>query len=156
MRVHLSESKVFLFLGLVLTLLLPQSGHSQEVYPSRPVTCIAAFPPGGTTDLVFRLLTKETEKHLGQPMVILNKPGAGGTIGVSAVASAKPDGYTIGTAPSGGFLTIMRYIEKIHPLRDLRYIIQFASLNFGVLVKVDSPFKSLKDLIVYARQNPKK
>lgn len=158
MKHHFEKSKLFILVGLAFILIFANGGSSQEVYPSRPITCIVAFPPGGTTDLVFRLLTKETEKYLGQPIVILNKPGAGGTIGVSAVASAKPDGYTIGTSPSGGFLAIMPYIEKIpyHPLKDLKYIIQFASLNFGVLVRIDSPFKSFKDLIVYARQNPKK
>jgi len=158
MKHHLEKSNIFIFVGLAFILFLANEGSSQEVYPSRPVTCIVAFPAGGATDLAFRLLTKETEKYLGQPIVILNKPGAGGTIGVSAVASTKPDGYTIGTSPSGGFLAIMPYIEKIpyHPLKDLRYIIQFASLNFGVVVKADSPFESFQDLIAYARQNPKK
>ena len=150
--------KISFFLCLVLTLLFAEWVHSQEVYPNRPITFIVPFPPGGATDLGYRLLTKETEKYLGQPIVVVNKPGGGGTIGVSAVASAKPDGYTIGMNPSGGFLVIMPYLEKIpyHPLKDLRYIMQFASLNFGAIVKADSPFKSFKDLITYARQNPKK
>jgi tripartite-type tricarboxylate transporter receptor subunit TctC len=158
MKLHPGRSGIVVFVSIAFIFLFAHGGHSQEVYPSRPVTCIVAFPPGGATDLAFRLLTKETEKYLGQPIVIVNKPGAGGTIGVSAVASAKPDGYTIGTSPSGGFLAIMPYIEKIpyHPIKDIKYIIQFASLNFGVLVKADSPFKSFKDLIAYARENPKK
>jgi tripartite-type tricarboxylate transporter receptor subunit TctC len=104
------------------------------------------------------MLTKETEKHLGQPIVVVNKPGGGGTVGVSAIAAAKPDGYTIGQTPSGGFLAIMPHMEKIpyHPIKDLRYLMQFAELNFGLLVKADSPFKSLKDIIASARENPKK
>ena len=131
---------------------------AQEPYPIRPVTFIIPFSPGSSTDLGFRLLIKETEKYLGQPIVVMNKPGGGGTIGVSAVAASKPDGYTIGQSPSGGFLVIMPYIEKIpyHPLKDLTYIVQFAEPCFGVMVKADSPFKTFKDLIVYARQNPKK
>ena len=158
MKRHSGKSGIIVFVGIVFILLFAHGGHSQEVYPSRPVTFIVAFPPGGSTDLSYRLLTKEAEKHLGQPIIVVNKPGGGGTIGVSAVASAKPDGYTIGMSPSGGFLAIMPYIEKIpyHPIKDIKYIIQFASLNFGVVVKADSSFKSFKDLIAYARQNPKK
>ena len=158
MKHHLEKSKTFVFVGLIFILLLPNAVGSLETYPNRPVTCIVAFPPGGATDLAFRLLAKETEKYLGQPIVVVNKPGGGGSIGVSAVATAKPDGYTFGTSPSGGFLAIMPYIEKIpyHPLKDIKYIMQFAELNFGVVVKADSPFKSFKDLIAYARQNPKK
>ena len=158
MKHHFGTSKAFVLVGLAFILLFANGGPSQEVYPSRPVTFIVPFPPGGSTDLGYRLLTKEAEKHLGQPIVVVNKPGGGGTVGVSAIASAKPDGYTIGQSPSGGFLAIMPHIEKIpyHPIRDLRYIMQFAELNFGVLVKADSSFKNFKDLISYARQNPKK
>jgi tripartite-type tricarboxylate transporter receptor subunit TctC len=158
MKHHFGKSRTFVLAGLAFILLFANGGLSQEVYPSRPVTFIVPFPPGGSTDLGYRLLTKETEKHLGQPIVVVNKPGGGGTVGVSAIASAKPDGYTIGQSPSGGFLAIMPHIEKIpyHPIKDLRYIMQFAELNFGVLVKADSSFKSFKDLISYARQNPKK
>ena len=113
--------KISFFLCLVLTLLFAEWVHSQEVYPNRPVTFIVAFSPGGSTDLAFRLLIKETEKYLGQTIVVLNKPGGGGTIGVSAVTSAKPDGYTIGMSPAGGFLAIMPYLEKIpyHPVKDI-------------------------------------
>ncbi len=150
--------RISVLVGVALVLLFAQAGSSQEVYPNRPVTCIVAFPPGGATDLAFRLFMKEAEKYLGQPIVIVNRPGAGGSIGVSAVAMSKPDGYTFGTSPSGGFLAIMPYTDKIpyHPIKDIKYIFQFASLNFGVLVKADSPFKSFKDLIAYARENPKK
>ena len=158
MKHHFGKSRIFALAGLAFILLAASPGLSQEVYPSRPVTFIVPFPPGGSTDLGYRLLTKETEKHLGQPIVVVNKPGGGGTVGVSAIAAAKPDGYTIGQSPSGGFLAIMPHIEKIpyHPIKDLRYIMQFAELNFGVLVKADSSFKSFKDLMAFARQNPKK
>jgi tripartite-type tricarboxylate transporter receptor subunit TctC len=145
---------------MALTFLCAFTGAAltQESYPTRPVNFIVPWPPGSTTDLGFRLLTKETEKHLGQPIVVVNKPGGGGTVGVSALASSKPDGYTIGQGPSGGFLVIKPYLEKIpyHPLKDLTYIVECAEPVFGVMVKADSPFKTFKDLIVYARQNPKK
>jgi tripartite-type tricarboxylate transporter receptor subunit TctC len=158
MKHHFRKSRTSVLAGIVFILFFASGGLSQEVYPSRPVNFIVPFPPGGSTDLGYRLLTKETEKHLGQPIVVVNKPGGGGTVGVSALAASKPDGYTIGQTPSGGFLAIMPHMEKLpyHPIKDIRYIMQFAELNFGLLVKADSPFKSLKDLIAYARQNPKK
>ena len=158
MKRHLGKSNVFVFVSVAFILFFASGVLSQEVYPNRSVTFIVPFPPGGSTDLSYRLLTKETEKYLGQALVVVNRPGGGGTIGTSAIASAKPDGYTIGQSPAGGFLAIMPYIEKIpyHPLKDLKYIMQFATLNFGVVVKAESPFKSFKDLIAYARENPKK
>lgn len=145
-------------IALTFVCVFAGAASTQESYPTRPVTFIVPWPPGSSTDLGFRLLTKETEKHLGQPIVVVNKPGGGGTVGVSALAASKPDGYTIGQAPSGGFLVIKPYLEKIpyHPLKDLIYIVECAEPVFGVMVKADSPFKSFKDLIVYARQNPKK
>ncbi len=155
---YLWKLRVSLLFSFLLIIIVFGLGYSQEVYPSRPITFIVAFPAGGATDLMYRLLTKEAERYIGQPIVVVNRPGGGGTIGVSAVASAKGDGYTIGQNPSGGFLAIMPYLEKLpyHPLKDFRYIMQFSELNFGVIVKADSHFKTFKDIITYARENPKK
>ncbi len=105
-----------------------------------------------------RALGKEAEKFLGQPIIVVNKPGGGGSVGVSAIAAAKPDGYTIGQSVGGAPLFVLPFMQKLpyHPVKDLRYIIQYSAPSFGVIVKGDSPFKELKDLIAYARQNPKK
>lgn len=134
-------------------------GQASEVaaYPTHPVTMIAAFSPGSTIDLEFRLLAKEAEKYLRQPVVVINRVGGGGSIGLSAVSTAKPDGYTVGQAP-GQALFVMPFLEKLpyHPLRDVTYIMQIAEANFAVVVKKESTFKSFGDLIAYARQNPKK
>jgi tripartite-type tricarboxylate transporter receptor subunit TctC len=148
-----------LCVGLVFSAV--KSGYAQEAdvakYPNRPVSLVVAFPPGGTTDLGFRLLAKEAEKYLKQPIVVLNKAGGGGSIGVAAVASAKPDGYTMGQIP-GQTAFVTPYLEKLpfNPLKDLVYITQFSESTFGVIVKSDSPFKRLSDIIAYARQHPKK
>jgi tripartite-type tricarboxylate transporter receptor subunit TctC len=156
-----SRTKLTSFLCLVFILSFVQAGRPEEAdtakYPSRPVTLIVAFSPGGTVDLGFRLLAKEAEKHLKQPIVVLNKAGGGGSIGVAAVASAKPDGYTIGQTP-GQTVFVMPFLEKLpfNPAKDLTYIMQFAEATFAVIVKSDSPFKRFSDLIAYARQNPKK
>src|SRR3990172_3777949 len=81
-------------------------------YPQRPISLIVPFSAGGTVDLAFRLVAKEAERHLGQPIVVVNKPGGGGTVGVAAVATAKPDGYTIGQAP-GQTVFVMPFLEKL-------------------------------------------
>ncbi len=125
-------------------------------YPSRPITYIQPFTAGVPVDLAIRLICKEAEKFLGQPIVVLNKPGAVGSIGVATIASSKPDGYTIGNTPHSPMF-IVPHLEKLpyHPVKDLKMIMQFGCFNFGVVVKSDSPFKTFNDLIKFARQNPK-
>jgi len=93
------KSKGLIFLAVAFVLLFTQAGVAQEdisKYPSKPVTFISPVPPGQGTDLAIRLLARELEKILGQPVVVVNKPGAAFAIGTAAVATAKPDGYTIG------------------------------------------------------------
>ncbi len=136
---------------------LPQQPEAGR-YPTRPITCIIPFSAGGSTDIAVRLICKEAEKTLGQPIIIVNKPGGGGVVGVSTLATAKPDGYTIGQSPGGAPLFIMPFLEKLpyHPVKDIRYIMQFVELNFGIFVKSDAPFNSLKELLDYGRKNPGK
>jgi len=154
--------RLFICFCLCSTILLlaAQSGYSQEdarKFPSRPVNFIIPIPPGGPTDLALRLVSKEAEKTLGQPVVIVNKPGAGQSIGMAAIAVAKPDGYTIGQSGNSGLL-LVPHMEKVpyDPMKDFKQIIQVGGFNFGIFVKSDSPFKSFKDVIAYALQNPKK
>jgi tripartite-type tricarboxylate transporter receptor subunit TctC len=163
MRSHsLLMSKVAFLLCFVSTISISSLGYSQEgkieTYPSKAVTFIVPFPPGSGPDSLFRVFGKEVEKYLGQPFVITNRPGGNGSLGVSVVASANPDGYTIGQCPGGGSLFTIPFLEKVpyHPLKDFEYIIGIASINFGVAVKADSPFKSFRDIITYARQDHKK
>ncbi len=153
-----SCSNVFVALALVLFLSI-QAGYAADAkYPERPINFIIPFSAGGSSDLAVRLLAKEAEKHLGQPLVIINKAGGGGTIGTAAIASAKPDGYTIGQCPGGAPLFTMPYLERIpyNPIKDLKFIMEFVDLTFAVIVKADSPFKTFKDMVAYARQNPGK
>ena len=147
-------------LSMAFILPLTQAGVAQEdvsKYPSKPITYICPVPPGTGTDLSIRLIAKELEKILGQSVVVVNKPGAALTVGTAAVAAAKPDGYTIGFS-GGPPLFFTPLLEKVpyHPIKDLRMVAQYGGFNFGVIVKGDSPFKSFKDLMDYARQNPKK
>jgi tripartite-type tricarboxylate transporter receptor subunit TctC len=154
------KSKGLVFLVVALVLLLAQTGVAQEdvaKYPSRAITYVCPSPPGTGVDLSTRLMAKELEKILGQSVVVVNKPGAALVVGTAAVATAKPDGYTIGFT-GGPPLYFTPLLEKVpyDPLKDLRMVSQFGTMNLGVVVKADSPFKTFKELIDYARQNPKK
>jgi tripartite-type tricarboxylate transporter receptor subunit TctC len=102
-------------------------------------------------------MAKELEKILGKPVVVENKPGAALVIGTAAVATAKPDGYTIGFT-GGPPLWFTPLLEKVpyDPLKDLRMVAQFGAFNSAVAVSGDSPFKTFKEMMNYARQNPKK
>jgi tripartite-type tricarboxylate transporter receptor subunit TctC len=161
MRIHPVKTRAFLFF-VFLFLFFSTAVYSQDAevakYPTRPITFIVAYSPGGTGDLAIRLMAKEAEKFLGQPIVVTNKTGGGGTVGGAAVATAKPDGYTIGQSPSGGALVVIPFTEKIpfHPINDFKYIMQPVEFDMGVIVKAESPFKTFKELLAYARQNSKK
>ena len=131
--------------------------NAQGQYPARPVTFIVPWPPGGSTDLSMRAISVIAEKHLGQRIVIDNKPGVGGTMGAQALAqNARPDGYTIAQMP----ITVFRHPHMMKtsydPMTDFTWIIHLTGYTFGVVVRADSPFKTFKDMVDYARANPGK
>jgi tripartite-type tricarboxylate transporter receptor subunit TctC len=140
---------------VVATSLVAASVFAQE-FPVRPVTLIVPWPAGGSTDIAMRALATSTEKHLGQPIVVENKPGASGTLGASAMINAKPDGYTITQIP----ITVFRYPHMAQvgydPLADLTYIIGISGYTFGVVVRADAPWKTWQELVAYAKANPGK
>ena len=108
-------------------------------FPARAVTLIVPWPAGGSTDLAMRALATATEKYLGQPIVVENKPGAAATLGATAMVSAKADGYTITQIP----ITVFRnpHMTKVgyDPLTDLTYVIGISGYTFGVVVRSDAP-----------------
>jgi len=142
---------------LVFAVSADGQGTDAAKYPSRPITFIVPTPAGSEADLPCRLIAKEAEKFLGQPIVVINKPGASMTIGIASIVVAKPDGYTIGHAGHPGIF-FAPFMEKIpyQPVRDLKQIMQFGNINIAVFVKNDSPFKAFKDVVEFARKNPKK
>ena len=126
-------------------------------FPTRSVTYITPWTAGSTSDVVARVLAQTTSKHLGQSVIVENKPGGAGTLGPSTVAlTAKPDGYTITEMP----LTLFRYphLMKVNydPLKDFAYVIHLTGYTFAVVVKGDSPWKTWKEFISYAKANPGK
>ncbi len=146
----------FAFFLCVLILFAGSSPLSAE-YPDRPITLIANYSAGGGSDLSARALAKKAEKFLGRPIAVLNKAGAGGTIGIGAVAAAKPDGYIIGVT-SFAPLAMAPHIHDVpyDPLNGFEYIMGYGQYLYGPAVRSDSPFKTLKDLVTFAKANPGK
>jgi tripartite-type tricarboxylate transporter receptor subunit TctC len=130
---------------------------AQQNFPTRPVTLIVPWPAGGTTDIGMRALATATERHLGQSIVIENRPGAGGTLApLQMAANGRPDGYTVSQIP----ITVFRvpYMTKTNfdPAKDLTYIIGLTGYTFGVVVKADAPWKTFGELLADAKKNPGK
>jgi tripartite-type tricarboxylate transporter receptor subunit TctC len=128
-----------------------------QSFPTRPVTLIVPWPAGGTTDIGMRALATATEKHLGQSIVIENRPGAGGTLGpLQMAANAKPDGYTVSQIPIPVFRVPYMTKTNFDPAKDLTYIIGLTGYTFGVVVKADAPWKNFGELLADAKANPGK
>jgi tripartite-type tricarboxylate transporter receptor subunit TctC len=126
-------------------------------FPTKPVTLICPWPPGGSTDVQLRALAEATAKHLGQPIVIENKPGGSGTVGPATMAAAaRPDGYTVAQMPISIFR--LPYIVKASwdPMKDFSWIIHVTGYTFGVVVKTESPWKTWQEFIAHAKANPGK
>ena len=127
-------------------------------YPKQPIKIVVGFAPGGSNDLVARLLAQKLGERLGQPGVVENRPGAGAIIGTEVVARAAPDGYTLLVAPAGT-LTINPAVYSKLPydsLKSFEYIANVATYPFLLSVSAEGPIKTVKDLIDFAKANPTK
>lgn len=131
-----------------------QWAQAQE-FPTRPITMLIAYAPGAGTDVNARVAGQGVSKILGQELIPTNRPGGGGAVSAGILASSKSDGYTILAAPSNPFTTTP-HLESVayDPLKDFIPIIEFGSLNIAILVRADSPYTSLKELVEFARKNP--
>ena len=126
-------------------------------FPVRPVTLIVPWPAGGTTDVGMRALASATEKHLGQPIVIENRPGGSGTLAPGQMATtAKPDGYTITQIPITVFRFPFMTKTTFDPSADFTYIIGVSGYTFGVVVRDDAPWKTFQEFLADAKDNPGK
>jgi len=133
---------------------MPQWAQAQD-FPSKPITLIVPFPAGGSTDRHMRILAELAGKQLGQPVIVDNRPGAGGTLGPGTMArTAKPDGYTITQFPLSMFR--MPYMQKVNwnPISDFSYIVGVSGYTFGFTVRSDSPYKSFNEYLESARKKP--
>jgi len=141
----------FLFLFL---LLFPLQAFSQN-FPTKPIIIYCGFEAGGATDLTARALAEAAQKELKVPVVVENKPGGGTTVAATLIASQKPDGYTLAAISSGALETRHLMLQVPYdPFKDFTNILAYAYYIGGIVVRNDSPFKTLQDLLEHARKNP--
>lgn len=123
-------------------------------WPERPVTFVCPWPAGGTADMTMRALCSAAAKVLGQTIVVDNKAGASGMLGLKAMASARPDGYTIGQIP----ISVTRFSQlgtvQVDPLKDLSYIARTSGQTFGIAVRADSAHRTLKEFVAASKAAP--
>jgi tripartite-type tricarboxylate transporter receptor subunit TctC len=135
--------------------LLPGLVIAQE-YPTKQVNLIVTFAPGGTLDTSTRILAVKAEKILGQPIVVSNVGGGAGSVALGQMAKKRPDGYDITSCTSTGLIRIPQLRSVPYSHQDFVPIMHFAAPQSGLVVKSDSPHKSVKDLVEFARKNPGK
>jgi tripartite-type tricarboxylate transporter receptor subunit TctC len=152
-----SRNKGLGLLALLIFSLVSAMPAGASDYPTKPVTLVIPYPAGGSTDLTGRALANAAKKYLGQPIIVENKSGGGGTVGPSLVIPKPPDGYTLGVYPANAAF-IGAHMGKLnfHPLDDMTHIIRYTGYLFGLVVREDAQWKTMQDLIPYARQNPQK
>ncbi|MGX9937400.1 Bug family tripartite tricarboxylate transporter substrate binding protein [Advenella kashmirensis] len=142
--------------ALSLGIALAVCGVVHAAYPERSVTIVVPYPPGGTTDLLARLVSMKLTKSLGQTFIVENKPGAGGQIGTLSVARAKPDGYTLvmGTINTHGINAAMYKKLSYRTVEDFAPVIIVADTPNVMIANKDAPFKTFEEFIAYAKRNP--
>ncbi|MFM9900624.1 MAG: tripartite tricarboxylate transporter substrate binding protein [Polaromonas sp.] len=135
---------------------LGSQAFAQGAFPNRPIKLLVAFPAGGPTDITMRSLADNASKILGQPVVVENKPGAGGTLPAQQLQGAAADGYTVAQIPLGVFR--LPYTTKISwdPIKDISYVLNVTGYAFGLVVPADSQLKSWTHFVAWAKANPGK
>jgi len=142
--------------ALAAPAILPANALAQDKFPSRPITLIAPWPAGGSSDAVLRAFGESAAKALGVPIVIENKPGVGGTLGASAMVNARPDGYTLTQLPLGIYRLPHMQRMPFDPVADISHIVCLTGYTFGIACTADAPFKTLKEMVAWAKANPGK
>jgi len=149
-----AKKMIILLIGLVFVLIV-SSGWAQDNYPNRPIQLIVPYAPGGTLDPITRLVAERLREHLGQPAIVVNKPGAGSALGASYVATSKPDGYTLLVTTS-----VFANLPLLNPnvsykLSDFCGIGTLTKYGWVLFVHKDLPVKTLPELVDYIKKNPK-
>jgi tripartite-type tricarboxylate transporter receptor subunit TctC len=151
------EKKMKKLFGTALSavMLLAGAAWAQD-YPNQPITWIVGQTPGGTTDTLARIFAAAMSKELGQEIVVENRPGAGSTVGMQAVADAEPDGYTLAVPSQSAFAISPLVIPSVayDPLEDFEPVYNFAAVPLGLVVNAKLGPKTLKELVDLAREKP--
>ncbi len=141
----------------VAPLVLPRLGRAQGAYPERPIRIIVPFAPGGSSDFVARVLQQPLAEALGQPVVIENRAGAAGNVGMEAAARAAPDGYTVFLGNIGTLAinaAVFTRSLRVEPLRDFAHIGLVANTPDALVVGADLPVRTVAEFVAYAKANP--
>jgi len=144
--------------ALFAVALLYTAGASAQNWPAKPIRLMVPFPPGGSTDIVARIVAQKLSERLGQSIVIENRGGAGGTIGTALVAKAAPDGYTLGVASTSTHVVAPGVYAKIDydPVKDFAPVGLMAVSPYLLTVTPSLPAKTLQELIALAKKQPGK
>jgi tripartite-type tricarboxylate transporter receptor subunit TctC len=133
---------------------LATPAFAQDSYPSRPITLIVPYAAGGSTDQLGRALAEGLSRELRQAVVVDNKPGGNGTMGVLQMKRSQPDGYTLTMVPLSVFRQPYLQTVSYHPLKDLSYIATVANYSYAIAVRADARWKTIQDLVNDAKANP--
>ncbi len=148
--------KTALLLAAAILISIAAPNAPAQKYPSKPIRLIAPFPPGGGTDILSRVIAVPVSESLGQPVIVDNRPGAGGAVGAELTARAEPDGYTLILVSSSYGATSAYRKLPYDPVADIQPIILIGTTGLAIVVHPSVPAKSVKELIDYAKANPGK
>jgi tripartite-type tricarboxylate transporter receptor subunit TctC len=157
MKKKIGTKKHFILFVTLACLLWVGSSQAQD-YPKGPVQIVIPFGPGGLTDIFWRSTSDFLANNMKGTIVLVNKPGAGGVVGTSFVVNAKADGYTLMSANSDPLSMSPVFIPDVpyNPEKDVTYIAKLAAMAFTISVRADSPFKTIEEVVAFAKANPKK
>jgi tripartite-type tricarboxylate transporter receptor subunit TctC len=151
-----SKKVVLSLLGFLVVIVFSAPAFGQD-YPSKTITAVVGMEPGGIVDVATRVLADEAKKVIGQDIIVENKPGASHMVAGSYVISSKPDGYTLWSSTDAPFVRMPHMMKlKFDPIAETTPIIFYGIFTHFILVSADSPFKTLKDMLTFAKENPGK
>ncbi len=149
------QRRTVLTAGLAASVAMP-GVHAQERFPNKPITLICPWPPGGSSDAVMRAIAESASRVLGVPVVTENRAGVGGTLGATAMVTAKPDGYLLTQLPLGIYRLPHMQKMAFDPVKDITHIACLTGYTFAVAAVADAPYKTIKEMVEWARANPGK
>ncbi len=144
-----------LLLAIAAAPWISNAALAQSSWPTRDIKIVVPLPAGGGVDIFTRGLAEQLTASLGKPVIVDNKPGAGGLIGVKAVANAQPDGYTVAYVHSG-IVTVQAMTGRLDMLKELRLVARLSYSPFALVVRAESPYKTAQELIAAVQASPGK